>query len=89
MLFSSPYTHDTISANSNTSRAEKTQNSLPAANAYVGENDTNIANKHIQQHVPLLLLGSLSVQPDAPLHQGVLAHENHTVLTQTLHECQF
>ncbi len=57
---------------------------MQAAGAYICEDDANIANKVVQQHIPLLLLGPLCIQPDAALHQGVLSHEHHTVLAQTL-----
>ena len=58
--------------------------SVQAVKSYVGEDDANIADKIVQQYIPLFLLCPVCVQPDAALHQGVLAHEHHTVLTQTL-----
>ena len=57
---------------------------MQAAETYIGEDDANIAHKVVQQYIPLFLLCPVCVQPNAALHQGVLAHEHHTVLTQTL-----
>ena len=50
------------------------------------ENDSNIANEVVQKDIPLIVLGSLCILSDAPLHQCVLAHKDNTVLAQTLYE---
>jgi len=57
---------------------------ITGSSAYICEDNADIANKVVQQHIPLLLLGPVCIQPDAALHQGVLSHEHHTVLAQTL-----
>lgn len=49
----------------------------------LGENDTDVADHFIQNAVPLVVTGALSVEADATTHQGVLAHEDGGIATDS------
>jgi hypothetical protein len=51
----------------------------------LGEKDAHVANHVVQQLQPLVVASALAVQADAATHHGVLAHQNHRMLADSLH----
>ena len=52
--------------------------------AYLGEDNTDVADEHLEEASPLVVAGPLDVVTQAALHHGVLTHEDDGLRAESL-----